>query len=170
MYRANPEIFITETARIILGVKVSVSSENISYKPKEGSNAQSLAERFDVLRADSMTAETPERGLYDVTPCDSKVERDFASEADKETTLFAHAKLNSILYIPTPGGRYNPDWGIFMKDGRILVAETKGATDSSQLSFSEKAKILCAYKFFKAAGIEYTVEDSFDSLMLKVKG
>ena len=169
MYRANPEIFITETARIILGVKVSVSSENIFYKSVEGSNAQNLAERFDVLRADSMTAETPERGLYDVTPCDSKVERDFASEADKETTLFAHAKLNSILYIPTPGGRYNPDWGILMKDGRILIAETKGTIDKSQLSSSEKAKILCARKFFRVAGIEYQVTDSFDDFISLVR-
>ena len=56
-------------------------------------------------------------------------------------------------------------WAIVMRNGRKLIAETKGTTDTQQLKFSEKAKISCAVKFFKSAGIEYRVAESFDGLM-----
>ena len=169
MYRVNPEIFITETARIISGVKVSVSSENISYKTLDDFNDVTLAEKLDILRSESLTAETPERGLYSLTPCDSKVEREFVSEAEIEDTIFAHVKLPHNFRVPIPGGYYIPDWAILTEDGRKLIAETKGSTDKLHLSASEEAKISCAKKFFKSAGIEYTVIDSFDGLMSKVK-
>lgn len=168
MYRVNPEIFITETARIIRGVKVSVSSENISYRTLDDFNAVTLAEKLDVLRSESMTAETPKRGLYDITPCDSNVEREFVSQAEIEAAIFAHVKLPHNFRVPIPGGYYVPDWAILTEDGRKLIAETKGSKDSLQLTLSEKAKISCAEKFFMSAGIDYKVEKSFDDIMSHV--
>ena len=61
-------------------------------------------------------------------------------------------------------------WAIVIRNGRKLIAETKGTNDTQQLKFSEKAKILCARKFFQSAGIEYKVAESFDSLISRVKG
>ena len=164
MYRANPEVFITETARIIRGVIVSVSAENISYRTIGTTAPGNFKPSLPIMKPDSMIALTPKRGLYDLTSCDSVVEREFASDADGEETLFAHAKLHGFS-IPTPGGRYVPDWAIVMRNGRKLIAETKGTNDTQQLKFSEKAKILCARKFFQSAGIEYKVAESFDSLI-----
>ena len=171
MYRRNPDIFITEAARIILARKNSVSSARIAYKLLDTpACTEDFRDTCDIMRADSMTAETPKRGLYDLTACDSKVERDFAVEADSEETLFAHIKLPASFIIPTPGRGYIPDWGIITKDGRVFVAETKGVTDKSGLRFSEEAKISCAEKFFREAGVRYTVASSFDGLMSRIQG
>ena len=170
MYRINPEVFITETARIIRGAKNSLSSENIFYKPVDDSKPATLAESFDVMRSDSMTAETPKRGLYDITPCDSNVEREFVFEAEREDSVFAHVKLPERFSVPTPGSRYTPDWVIIMEDGRKLIAETKGTKEMQEIRPSEKAKNLCARKFFRSAGIDYEVENSFDGLMSHIAG
>lgn len=170
MYRANPEVFITEAARIILGVKESLSSEGIKYSVLDGGQEIPLEPELDILRPESMTADTPQRGLYDIMLCDSNVERGFASEADAEESLLAHAKLPADFRIPTPGGWYIPDWAVVMKDGRGIVVETKGTKYVSELRSAERAKIYCGEKFCRAAGIDYAVADSFDGLMFQVKG
>ena len=92
-----------------------------------------------------------------------------------------YVKLPSGFSIPTPIGKYNPDWAIAFKEGTVkhiyFVAETKGSMSSLQLKGAEEAKINCAKAHFKAlkqAGILdadniYDVVSSYEELMTIVR-
>jgi type III restriction enzyme len=100
-------------------------------------------------------SEIQDRSLYDDTfmPVDSKIERDTVDESSqKVVTVFA--KLPKID-IPTPAGKYNPDFGYTIaQDGTTqalyLVVETKGYDNRSDIPIKEKWKIDSAKQFFKA--------------------
>ncbi len=95
------------------------------------------------------------RSLYteNFMPVDSQIERDTVDESmHKDITVFA--KLPKID-IPTPAGKYNPDFGyVVAQDGvtqaLYLVVETKGYDNENQISQQEKWKIDSAKQFFKA--------------------
>lgn len=95
------------------------------------------------------------RSLYteNFMPVDSQIERDTVDESmQKDITVFA--KLPKID-IPTPAGKYNPDFGyVVAQDGvtqaLYLVVETKGYDNENQISQQEKWKIDSAKQFFKA--------------------
>ena len=65
-----------------------------------------------------------------------------------------YAKLPKGFYIPTPVGKYSPDWAIAFKQGTVkhvyFIAETKGSMSSLQLRKIEAAKIDCAAKLFSS--------------------
>ena len=95
------------------------------------------------------------RSLYQdsVMPVDSKIERDTVDESN-QTRITVFAKLPKID-IPTPAGKYNPDFGYAVtQDGRTqalyLVVETKGYDNRSDIPAKEKWKIESAKQFFKA--------------------
>jgi len=95
------------------------------------------------------------RSLYaeNFMPVDSQIERDTVDESmHKDITVFA--KLPKID-IPTPAGKYNPDFGyVIAQDGvaqaLYLVVETKGYDKENQISQQEKWKINSAKQFFNA--------------------
>ena len=100
-------------------------------------------------------AEIQARSLYDEAfmPVDSKIERDTVDESN-QTRVTVFAKLPKID-IPTPAGKYNPDFGYAIaQDGRAqalyLVVETKGYDSRSDIPVKEKWKIDSAKQFFKA--------------------
>lgn len=96
-----------------------------------------------------------ERSLYvdKLMPVDSQIERDTVDESNqKHVTVFA--KLPKID-IPTPAGKYNPDFGYAIhQDGQAkalyLVVETKGYDSHSEIPERERWKIHSAKRFFKA--------------------
>ena len=100
-------------------------------------------------------SEIQARSLYDeaVMPVDSKIERDTVDESN-QASITVFAKLPKID-IPTPAGKYNPDFGYAVtQDGRTqalyLVVETKGYDNRSDIPAKEKWKIESAKQFFKA--------------------
>ena len=84
---------------------------------------------------------------------------------NKDDQVIFYFKFPPLFKIPLPRvlGNYNPDWGIarYGEDGRMileLVRETKGREELEGLQFpSERRKIECARKHFKAVGIDYRV-------------
>lgn len=99
-------------------------------------------------------AEVHARSLYDdaFMPVDSKIERDTVDESN-QTRVTVFAKLPKID-IPTPAGKYNPDFGyVITQDGTAqalyLVVETKGYDDRNAIPIKEKWKIDSAKQFFK---------------------
>lgn len=95
------------------------------------------------------------RSLYDdpVMPVDSKIERDTVDESN-QASITVFAKLPKID-IPTPAGKYNPDFGYAIRQGAsaqalYLVVETKGYDSHSDIPAKEKWKIESAKQFFKA--------------------
>jgi len=104
--------------------------------------------------------------LYDQIQVDSDVERNFVlNRLNKDDQVIFYFKFPPLFKIPLPRvlGNYNPDWGIarWGDDGRMvleLVRETKGREELEGLQFpSERRKIECARKHFKAVGIDYRV-------------
>ena len=100
-------------------------------------------------------SEIQARSLYDEAfmPVDSQIERITVGESN-QTQVTVFAKLPKID-IPTPAGKYNPDFGYAItQDGTAqalyLVVETKGYDDRSEIPVKEKWKIDSARQFFKA--------------------
>ena len=82
------------------------------------------------------------------------MERKFVENLDKADEVAVYAKLPRGFYIPTPVGKYSPDWAIAFKEGKIkyvyFIAETKGTNESTELKSMEQAKIKCAEKLFES--------------------
>ena len=98
-----------------------------------------------------------------------------SSSSTAPTRVNIYAKLPKGFYIPTPVGRYSPDWAIVFCEGKVrhiyFVAETKGTMDSLELRPIEKAKIDCARKLFATLSdgmVTYDHVDSYQQLMNKV--
>lgn len=171
-FKDNPEEFIIKAAELINDEKATAIIQYISYRM--------LDERYDAdiftepsikgkLGENAMKAE---RHLYDHIVYDSKNERDFAENLDKNTDVAVYVKLPDSFYIATPVGKYNPDWAIAFYEGTIkhiyFVAETKGSLSSLQLRSIEESKIRCAEKHFEAISgkdVVYGVVDSYQSLL-----
>ena len=97
--------------------------------------------------------------VYNAIQFDSDIERVFAMELDQREDIEFFFKLPSKFKIETPVGNYNPDWAIVKRDDNddrklYLIRETKGGKDSSNLRETEKYKIDCGRKHFRALGIE----------------
>lgn len=86
-------------------------------------------------------------------PVDSEPERNTVDESH-HTRIAVFAKLPK-LDIPTPAGKYNPDFGyVLMQDDMAralyLVVETKGYATEDDIATKERMKIDAARQFFKA--------------------
>ena len=100
-------------------------------------------------------AEIQARSLYQdaFMPVDSKIERSTVDESN-QARITVFAKLPKIN-IPTPAGKYNPDFGYAIhQDGAAqalyLVVETKGYDNRADIPTKEKWKMDSAKQFFEA--------------------
>jgi len=106
---------------------------------------------------------------------EKSVERRFAEDLDVSDEVIVYAKLPSGprgFYIPTPVGKYSPDWAISFKKDSVkhifFIAETKGTMETVQYRPIESTKIICAKKLFNEIstdGIKYHDVDSYASLL-----
>lgn len=140
--------------------KVSYELREIRAKTSLTDKKGNLLEAFPVSLCGAeahaiSNLEIQARSLYDEAfmPVDSKIERDTVDESN-QTRVTVFAKLPKID-IPTPAGKYNPDFGYAIsQDGTAqalyLVVETKGYDNRSDIPTKEKWKIDSARQFFKA--------------------
>jgi type III restriction enzyme len=179
LFRGNPEEFISRAADIINKQKASVVVEHIMYAPSaEEPYSQDI---FTMSRASDEYARAfkarhaiQDYVFTDGTAADS-VERKFAWDLDAASEVIVYAKLPKGprgFYIPTPVGKYSPDWAISFKKGTVkhifFIAETKGTMDSLELRPIERAKISCAKKLFNeisTSGVKYHDVDSYQTLL-----
>ena len=173
--KINHEKFIPNTKKIILDAKSAQVTANISYT--------ALDERFNIKIFNApikgrlnVNATPTEKNIYDYLIFDSDIEKKFAAELEKADGVLIYVKLPSSFYIPTPLGKYNPDWAIVFREGDVkniyFVVETKGSDAETQLRGSELGKIECAKKFFDIIGggkVKYLVTDSFYKLLEAIK-
>lgn len=89
--------------------------------------------------------------------------------------MIIYAKLPRGFYIPTPVGRYSPDWAIVFREGKVkhiyFIAETKGTVESLSLRPIERAKIGCAKQLFQKFSdglVSYDHVDSYQELLNKI--
>ena len=179
LFRENPEEFITKVADIVNRQKAAVVVEHITYTPSaEEPYSQDI---FNMSRASDEYAKAfrakhaiQDYIFTDGTSTDS-IERRFAEDLDSADEVVVYAKLPRGprgFYIPTPVGKYSPDWAISFKKGSVkhvfFIAETKGTMDSLQLRPIEQAKITCAKKLFNelsTSEVKYHDVDTYQNLL-----
>ncbi len=179
LFRENPEEFISKVADIINKQKAAVVVEHITYTPSaEEPYTQDI---FNMSRASDEYAKAfkAKHSIQDFIFTDgfskNSVERRFAEDLDAADEVVVYAKLPSGprgFYIPTPVGKYSPDWAISFKKGSVkhifFIAETKGTMDSLQLRPIEQAKISCAKKLFNELStceVKYHDVDTYQNLL-----
>ncbi len=179
LFRENPEEFIAKVIDIINKQKAAVVVEHITYVPSaEEPYSQDI---FNMSRTSDEYAKAfkAKRSIQDYVFTDGSsadsIERRFAENLDVADEVIVYAKLPRGprgFYIPTPVGKYSPDWAISFKKGTVkhifFIAETKGSMDSLELRPIEKAKIFCAKKLFNeisTAGVKYHDVDSYKKLL-----
>lgn len=179
MYRANPEDFIANVSQIIRDQLATVIVEHVSYNELDQTFDSSIFTESK-QSSDFNHAYQAKKDIQDYVFCDGvsktdSVEIHFATDLDKSDNVVVYAKLPKGFYIPTPMGRYSPDWAIAFKEGTVkhvyFIAETKGSMDSMQLRGVERGKTDCAKKLFEKISngkVEYGIVKSFDDLMNKV--
>ena len=103
---------------------------------------------------------------------DSQNEKTFMERLEENDEIEAYVKLPGNFYIPTPMGKYHPDWAIVFKQKLskypYFIAETKASDSSLQDRRIEEAKIECAKKHFaKTNGrkLKYNKVNSFEDLL-----
>jgi type III restriction enzyme len=169
LFRENPEEFIAKVVGIINKQKASVVVEHITYAPSaEEPYSQEI---FNMSRTSDEYAKAfkAKHAIQDYVFTDGlsfeSRERKFAADLDVADEVIVYAKLPKGprgFYIPTPVGKYSPDWAISFKKGSVkhifFIAETKGTMDDLELRPIEKAKISCAKKLFNelsTTGVKY---------------
>lgn len=179
MYRLNPEDFIAKVSQKIRDELGSIIVEHVSYNELEGTFDSNIFTESKSSE-DFKNAYRAKKDVQDYVFCDgisktNSVEHQFAVNLDQSENVVVYAKLPRGFYIPTPIGRYSPDWAIAFKKSTVkhvyFIAETKGSMNSMQLRGVEKTKTDCAKKLFEKISngkVEYGIVKSFDDLMNKV--
>jgi type III restriction enzyme len=114
-----------------------------------------------------LTSEAVRNSIYPRVPFDSKVEQTFAKALDRmHETFRIFAKLPRTFSVPTPLGRYEPDWAIVKHETEsvYLIRETKSTRDYEKLRTSEALKVRCGKKHFEALDVSFKVVDSVEQV------
>lgn len=147
----NPEVFIAKSAELINEVKASLILNNITYYKTNESydSAVVFSNDVSVLRQE----EKLKKHIYDYITTDSSVEQKFVTALETAEEIYIYAKLPRGFFIPTPVGKFSPDWAIVLNQKSVryiyFVVETKGSDSTQDLREIEKLKIHCASEHFK---------------------
>lgn len=156
LFKVNPSKFMQEVALIIKRTLSNFIVDGIKYEKIDGEEyaVQEIfknQELFGYLKDNIIESS---RSVYNYVKYDSDVEKSFAESLENDDNVKVYAKLPSNFKVDTPIGSYNPDWAILIeKNGEeklYFVVETKGTNQIALLKDSEKGKIRCAKKHFKA--------------------
>ncbi|SIO89473.1 DEAD/DEAH box helicase family protein [Nocardiopsis sp. JB363] len=170
-FRYNPQAYIDQVTRLINVTKENFLVEGLRYELVDASRPDSERRYALALFSESETAgytgvggnivsdadgnaiSFEKKSVYQYLVVDSKTEKDFALELLKRSEVKAFVKLPASFTIPTPLGRYNPDWALTVErtDGsRYIVFETKGVSEEALLRPMEQGKIASARIHFDA--------------------
>lgn len=171
-FKNNPEEFIIKATNLINEEKATTIIGHIEYSLLDKTYDIDVFTENTLKGKLDVNAMKTRKHLYDNLVYDSKVERNFATELETSDKVAVYVKLPNKFFIPTPVGRYNPDWAIAFYEGSVkhiyFVAETKGSMSSIELRTIEKSKIDCAKKYFeklKSDDVIYDVVNSYDELL-----
>lgn len=171
-FKLNPEEFILKASRMINSQKAQIVIEQIKYHVTNETYDSKIFIDANLNGILNRNAILTQKNLYDYLVFDSTIEKKFAEELESDREVIIYVKLPSGFYVPTPVGKYNPDWAIvFRKDdvkNIYFIAETKGSMDSVQLRLIEDSKIHCAREHFKSISndsIRYDVVSSYHELL-----
>lgn len=172
LFKNNPEEFIRNVIRLIKDQKATMIVEHIAYNRTEGQYDASIFTK-EKSRQSVEKAYEAKKHILDYVFTDSKGEREFAEALDKADEVCVYARLPRSFQIPTPVGKYAPDWAIAFNDHMgvkhiFFVAETKGSMQSMDLKGAERAKIECAKKLFNnvsTSKVRYHEVTDYDTML-----
>lgn len=166
----NPEEYIRSLVFIIESCKNDLLlNSGIEYSPIDEAWEIGKFKDFESYIGKLLEMKDSNKTPYDYIPYDSDGEKRFAENLELANNVAFFAKLPEWFVIDTFIGEYNPDWAVVLKedDGHklYLVRETKFVDDLGNLRPSEKIKIACGTKHFKAIGLDSFKVSRSDSLL-----
>ena len=173
----NPQLFLDLSTQAIKRALYGLMIDGIKYE-KIG-NVEYEMQRFQsqelevYLNDFTFTIKDSSKTIYEeYIPLDSKVESQFAKDCETSEQIEFYFKLPSWFTIPTPIGKYNPDWALVLKDDKKIyfIAETKDtgseSVDLSKLKLSEQLKIKCGKANFEEnSSVNYKVVSKVGQLI-----
>ena len=179
-FRSNPQAYIDQVGRVLNVTKADFLVKGLRYELVDSSRpeadrryALSLLREADVAGytgpggniisdADGNPVSFETKSVYRFLVVDSELERKFALALLPRDEVKVFVKLPSAFTIPTPLGRYNPDWAVTVErsDGsRYIVFETKGTNETALLAPSEQGKIQAARLHFDVIRHDVGIND-----------
>lgn len=152
MFRLNPEDFLLQASRLINREKAAAVVRHITYHRLDASYDAALFTNAVRRGRLGCTAVPAAHSISDYVICDTDRERAFAEALEASEAVRLYVRLPKSFFIPTPVGRYTPDWAIALRDRAgdpvYFVAETSGKAPQPQ--GVEAAKLQCARAHFAA--------------------
>ena len=155
----NPQLFLDLSAQAIKRTLYDIMIDGVKYQ-KIGNSEYEMtlfeAEELEVyLNNYTFEVSDTSKTIYEkFIPLDSQIESRFAKDCETSDQIKFYFKLPNWFKIPTPIGKYNPDWAlVFEGDKKIyFVTETKFTgtpqVDLSKLKRDEQLKIKCGEAHF----------------------
>lgn len=117
MFRDNPEEYITKISNLIDDEKASVIVRGIRYNKIDGRFDDTIFNEkhvdFNPLKAFPSKKAIQDYVFVDGTAKGGKSnEMEFAQKLEQQENVKVYAKMPKGFNIPTPMGRYSPDWAI----------------------------------------------------------
>lgn len=146
--------------------------ENDAFYDEKGEIREFLAGSLGVDKYEIKNSSAQEKCLYEnFMQVDSEIEKGTIEESN-DTKIIVFGKLPRVKIPVGLNQTYSPDFGYVVENNDkkvLLVVETKGSENESQLCEEEKRKISTAKKFFEAlkkqgVNIEYKTKLSNDQL------
>ena len=162
----NPQQFLDEALKAIRGMLQQLMVDGVKYERIDDAEYEMQLFESRELEAYLSNLVKIDKSITDHIEFDSGVECNFAEKLDRMDNVKLFVKLPGWFRIATPVGSYNPDWAIVLEcDEKLyLVRETRGATDTAQLRWSELARIKCGKAHFDELGVDYKHVSDADDL------
>lgn len=160
-FSINPQVFMTETAKLINRALNELIIDDIKYEPIAGQSYEmrlfEIQEVEEYLTRLYKVKSTDNRTPYDFIAYDSGTEEEVATLLDSDDRVKFFCKLPRWFKVATPLGSYNPDWAVVVEDSQklYLVRETKSTLDRDKRRESENKKVDCGKAHFKALGVNF---------------
>ncbi len=148
------------------------NKKNDAFYDEKGEIREFLGGSLGVDKYEIKNSSTQERCLYEnFMQVDSEIEKNTIEESN-DTKIIVFGKLPRVKIPVGLNQTYSPDFGYVVENNDkkvLLVVETKGVENESELRDEEKRKISTAKKFFEAlkkqgVNIEYETKLNNDQL------
>jgi type III restriction enzyme len=179
-FHSNPQAYIDKVGRVLNVAKADFLVKGLRYELVDSARpeadrryALSLFREADLAGytgpggniisdayGNPVSFET--KSVYRFLVVDSKMEKKFALALLGRNEVKVFVKLPSAFTIPTPLGRYNPDWAVTVErpDGsRYIVFETKGTNETALLAPIERGKTQAARIHFDVIRHDFGIND-----------
>ncbi|WNY25464.1 DEAD/DEAH box helicase family protein [Methanolapillus millepedarum] len=162
-FKSNPQVFMTEVAKLINRAMNELVIDGIKYEIIDGQYYEMRL--FDIDEVEKYLDRLYEiqskddRTPYNFVEYDSELEHKIAEQLDSDENVKFFCKLPNWFAVPTPVGEYRPDWAIVLENDKklYLVRETKGSLDEFERRGKENEKLKCGKAHFKALGVDFKV-------------